>query len=309
MTILIKGGSLVYGSGIKREDILLSDGVIKEIRENISEQEGIQVVDANSFYVLPGFIGSVKVGDEEKAIQSGITTQIKDCSLEGIMERFETESLMTGGQADFVYRVCLSKLTKESLEWLGRRSVKVISLEQFPKSWLDWVPKLQRLGFILHLDSPIRSLLAEVPLPILVPYGKMKSTVRKRTILRITSAEQAIWRKKMNDLDPYIIQSYWFDGFPGPSPITSFNDPFYWMMLVKTMAQTPAKLFGVYPCKGSLGIGADADLLFFSKDHHRANIEGVFPEKVLVGGRLYEGGNSAVIGRYLRANQTYAFSF
>ncbi|MBP1933429.1 hypothetical protein [Ammoniphilus resinae] len=308
MTTLIKGGSLVYGSGIKREDILLSGGVIAEIRESIPEREGMQVVDASSFYVLPGFIASVKAGDEDIAIQSGITTQIKECSIERLKEQFETKSFVTDGQADFVYQVSLSNLSKESLEWLGRRSVKVISLGQFPIHWRDLIPRLQRLGFIFHLESPDRSLLNEVPLPFIVPYSKMKSTIRKRTILHITPAEKLIWQKKMSQLDPYVIESYWFDGFPCPTP-SSWKSTDEWMMLVKTMAQIPAKLFGVYPRKGSLALGADADLLFFSKDRQSTHAQGMIPSKVLVRGVTHDGENPALIGRFLPANQTYAFSF
>ncbi len=72
---------------------------------------------------------------------------------------------------------------------------------------------------------------------------------------------------------------------------------------VELVSTTPAKLFGLYPRKGTIAVGADADLILFdpnkeeiisAKTHHMkvdySMFEGIrvkgVPRQVLVGGRL-----------------------
>ena len=54
MKLLIKNGTLVLKDGERKADILLDDGKIAEIGENLSVK--CKTIDANGLHVLPGLI-------------------------------------------------------------------------------------------------------------------------------------------------------------------------------------------------------------------------------------------------------------
>lgn len=56
--ILIKGGLLVSGEGISRTDILISNGKVAELGQDLSSRQVNQTIDAAGKYVLPGGIDS-----------------------------------------------------------------------------------------------------------------------------------------------------------------------------------------------------------------------------------------------------------
>ena len=56
--VLIQGGLLVSGQGITRSDILISEGVIKEVGPKLSDRQAARTIDAAGRYVLPGGIDS-----------------------------------------------------------------------------------------------------------------------------------------------------------------------------------------------------------------------------------------------------------
>ena len=54
--VLVKGGLLVTGKDISRQDILIDDGRVRELGEDLSQREAARVIDAAGKYVLPGAI-------------------------------------------------------------------------------------------------------------------------------------------------------------------------------------------------------------------------------------------------------------
>ena len=54
--MIVKGGTVVMEAREKRADIRVKDGVIVEIKENISLEEGEESVDASGCMVMPGGI-------------------------------------------------------------------------------------------------------------------------------------------------------------------------------------------------------------------------------------------------------------
>ena len=56
MSLLIKGGTVVNADSSQRADVLISDGVIVAIREDLEAPTGAEVIDAGGQYVMPGGI-------------------------------------------------------------------------------------------------------------------------------------------------------------------------------------------------------------------------------------------------------------
>ena len=56
--VLIQGGLLVSGQGITRADILVCDGKVNEVGDNLSHRSAKRTVDASGKYVLPGGLDS-----------------------------------------------------------------------------------------------------------------------------------------------------------------------------------------------------------------------------------------------------------
>ena len=56
--VLVKGGLLVTGQAISRRDVLIKDGRVQELGEDLSRREASRVIDASGKYVLPGAIDS-----------------------------------------------------------------------------------------------------------------------------------------------------------------------------------------------------------------------------------------------------------
>ena len=54
--VLVKGGLLVTGRDISKQDILIKDGRVREVGEDLSQREAARVIDATGKYVLPGAI-------------------------------------------------------------------------------------------------------------------------------------------------------------------------------------------------------------------------------------------------------------
>ena len=56
--VLVKGGLLVTGQDITRRDVLIADGRVRELGDDLSQREASRVIDASGKYVLPGAIDS-----------------------------------------------------------------------------------------------------------------------------------------------------------------------------------------------------------------------------------------------------------
>nr|AAO33383.1 dihydropyrimidine amidohydrolase [Dictyostelium discoideum] len=82
-TILIKNGTVVNDDRYFKSDVLVENGIIKEISKNIEPKEGIKVVDATDKLLLPGgidththfqlpFMGTVSVDDFDIGTQAAV---------------------------------------------------------------------------------------------------------------------------------------------------------------------------------------------------------------------------------------------
>jgi len=56
LKFLIKNGTVVTGGGVFDQDILLNDGMIAEVGENLRADDKFEVFDAEGYYILPGLI-------------------------------------------------------------------------------------------------------------------------------------------------------------------------------------------------------------------------------------------------------------
>ena len=56
--VIVKGGLVVSGQGISRQDVLIRDGRVQELGADLSNRESSRVIDATGKYVLPGAIDS-----------------------------------------------------------------------------------------------------------------------------------------------------------------------------------------------------------------------------------------------------------
>lgn len=316
MRTIIQGGTIVYGSGIKQEDILIHDGKISEIKPSIRPRGDEKLLDATACFVLPGFISTYPEGNLSD-YSYGVTTWIRKIQLTLTDIHAWTEEshpFLTFEGMDYVYEVELFEANKEILYKLDDYRVKVIKLGQNiePLEWEWWQPYLQRVGLVVKLEEQAyHRFPSTVTLPLLIPFGNRKRTLRPRTVFQVPVEEQRSWLKWSKRTDPYVTCSYWLDGQESALPPLAKEQDIlhYLMMLVKTRSSTPAKLFGIYPQKGSLHIGADADVLILPKDQFTSNIEGVLkPSFIAVHGN-WIGERDKLQGNYLRANRTYAYSY
>lgn len=316
MRTMIKGGTLIYGGGVKKEDIMIDRGKISEIKSSIRPRGGEKVVDATECFVLPGFISTCPVNGQPD-YHHGVTTCIK--KIHPTLTEFhawtvESHPFRTLEGMDYVYQIVLSEANKEILQKLDHYRVKVIELEQtFDQiDWEWWQPRLERIGLVIKLEEQAyHRLPPSMTLPILIPYGKMKRTSRPRTVFQVQADEHRPWQKWSRRIDPYVTSSFWVDGQECAIPHLEKEQEIlrYLMMLVKTRASTPAKLFGIYPQKGSLHIGADADVLIVPKKQFSMNTVGVMkPTFVAVHGK-WIGEVDKLEGNYVKANRTYAYSY
>jgi dihydropyrimidinase len=92
MTKLIRGGTVVNHDHSRRADVLIKDGAIVAVGENLEAPAGTEVIDAGGCYVMPGgidphthlevmFMGTVTADDFEwgtKAALCGGTTMVVD---------------------------------------------------------------------------------------------------------------------------------------------------------------------------------------------------------------------------------------
>jgi len=90
--LLVRGGTIVNDDRMFKADVYCEDGIIKDVRENITPPEGTTIVDASGKYVMPGgidththmqlpFMGTVAVDDfyrGTRAALAGGTTMILD---------------------------------------------------------------------------------------------------------------------------------------------------------------------------------------------------------------------------------------
>ncbi|MGC1354555.1 MAG: dihydropyrimidinase, partial [Xanthobacteraceae bacterium] len=56
MTKVVRGGTIVNHDNSRRADVLIDDGAIVAIGENLQAPAGAEVIDAGDCYVMPGGI-------------------------------------------------------------------------------------------------------------------------------------------------------------------------------------------------------------------------------------------------------------
>jgi len=310
MKSIIKGGTLVYSGGVKQEDMLICDGRIEWIKETIHPTGEEQIIDATSYYVLPGFIAS-EDSLMDSAYEHGVTTFIR--SSEGIVGEEGHQAM--SDIYDYVYRVSIKKWNKNILQDLYLSQVKVIELDSallHQTNWEEWQPRLKRYGIVLEVVEEDYPLLKERDIPLIVSFNKGKRMSGTRTVTRVMREQVSKWEKTVGKTDPFVLSGFWTDVVEYPLPRLVENEvvPFL-MRLAKTRSSIPAKVFGIYPRKGSLCMGADADFLFVSKETMiKGNETNFKPEQTWIKGVCcVKNENTKGMGRQLPCHMTYAFAF
>ena len=133
-----------------------------------------------------------------------------------------------------------------------------------------------------------------------------------RTVLRVTHEQVSKWEKIAGKLDPFVLTGFWMDviDYPIPRPAEDEVVPFL-MRIAKTRSSIPAKVFGIFPRKGSLRIGADADFLLVSKEKLMDGNGNIFkPVQTWIRGVCRETNEDTNRnGRQLTCHRTYAFTY
>ncbi|MGH9010685.1 MAG: hypothetical protein ACRDYF_12685, partial [Acidimicrobiia bacterium] len=56
MNLLIQGGTVIDADGSRRADVVVRDGLIAEVGENLTAPGGATVLEADGAIVSPGFV-------------------------------------------------------------------------------------------------------------------------------------------------------------------------------------------------------------------------------------------------------------
>jgi hypothetical protein len=299
MRWLIKGGTLVYGSGWKEEDILIEDGKIIEIRPEIKPYGEVKLLDAAANYILPGFIATEM--DRQDGKSFGITTIVKSTNL--IKDGQE-------GPQDCVFTTELKELIKSEVYLLAKKGIKVLQIppgQTKLKNLINeeiWQRRLSDLGIVLYVPDEDYPSYESCWLPLVVDYGKIKCANRSQLVLHVKEERAEEWLRQARRLDMFLLQPYWLDVYSCPVPNLSTEEEIQQFLLILTKARSslPAKLFGIYPQKGSLHIGGDADLMLVDKNSLIAKSHPFFsPKYVMIKGEWQNQGSN------LKAKRTYAY--
>ncbi|WP_134698986.1 hypothetical protein [Ammoniphilus sp. YIM 78166] len=304
MKTLIRGATLIYAGGPKVEDVLIHSGKIQEIRSGIRPMGGERQIDGSSQYVLPGFIS------EEGTLAQGVTTKIKKIHWSETADLGDWNQNQGEECTDYVFRVSLASLTKELLERLDQNRVKVLRVEQ-KLDWRIWEERIQRAGIVLELEADEYRSLAGLSIPFIVPYGRIKKVGRSRTIIKVTDEGRLAWAKQMKKLDPLDMRSYWLEEQETilPKLVKEEEIVRYLSILAHIRSRVPAKVFGVFPMKGSLHVGADADLVLLERSQLVDQAGAALVPRVMRKGEWIESGERAGKSQFLSANRTYAYGF
>ena len=304
MRWLIKGGTLVYGSGLKDEDILIENGIIIEIRPGIKGHGQLKLLDATGNYILPGFIATKR--DRQDGQNFGITTFVK--SMDPANAWQETE----GDPQDYVYVPIIKEFVREELYELGKKEVKVLQLSPGLTKLVGgangevWQRRLKDLGMVLSIHDEDYPSYESCQLPFVVNYGRIKWADREQLVLHVQEEQVENWFRQTRGLDARLPHPYWVDAYTCPMPNLSTEEEIeqFLLMLTKARSSLPSKLFGIYPRKGSLHIGGDADLMLIDKNSLSAKSHPFFsPKYVMIKGEWQNQGSN------LKASRTYAYLY
>ncbi|HJV46376.1 MAG TPA: hypothetical protein VJ824_11715, partial [Bacillota bacterium] len=189
-----------------------------------------------------------------------------------------------------------------------------ISVETFPKDWEPWIMRIRRLGLVLDLRYDQQKEVTSLGLPSVVSYSDCRKPCRSRLVVRVRESEMDSWIKGWRQLRPYTPRSYWLDSLTITCPILRSREDLiqYLMFITHVCSRVPAKLLGIFPRKGSIHIGADADLLFFRGKNMLDRCSRLVPDKVMVKGQFIQDFltlKTSRRGEFLVGNQTYAFEY
>ncbi|RKD25726.1 hypothetical protein BEP19_01935 [Ammoniphilus oxalaticus] len=311
MRTIIQGGTLVYGGGLKQEDMLIVDGKIEAIKQRIRLSGAERIIDARSYYALPGFISSQHQAGADPHDGHGVTAYVR--SLESA-ERAPVALF----PYDYVFQATLTEpLSIPLLEELQRKQVKVVTLPSTMVNaidWQRWKCRLRRYGMVLEVDKADDPLPQLSEVPLIVPFSGHRRPPRSRDVYKVSGGPQlTAWEKIVSKRDPLVFGGYWLDTqeYRLPRLISECEARSFLIRLVKTRASIPAKLFGIYPQKGSLRVGADADFLLVAKRHLVSGQGTLFkPDQTWISGKpVAEQGLQPRAGRLLTRHRTYAFSY
>jgi hypothetical protein len=311
MKLLIKNATVFYGGWYKREDILISGGKIQEIRERICAGKGMEVLEGKDYLILPGFISTVE-SETQQVVLQGVTTAVKN-----VVANIEEDNILMSesGLLDYVYRVHLQRWTKKYMEMLGYRRIKLITPVTNIVDWDPWIAQLQRLGMAIDFKNKDFREAIQLPLSVVVAYPLSKRPPRSRIVVRVDETVASQWLRGWRGLAPFNPASYWLDSLtvngPGITSVHELKDFLLFMSHVRS--RVPAKLLGIFPRKGCIHVGADADLLFFQEKSLLGYTGLLQPTKVMLDGQFIDDVAATTLpmrkGTYLPGNQTYAFQY
>lgn len=287
MDYLINGGQLYFGTGeSKKMCIRIRDDKIISIQPEITMRRDLEIIDASDYAVFPGLIYQSAFASylrhnaryQKRILQllnRGFTTFVdiirwdQHKSLEHLI--FETINLHSDSILDYTF--CLSfpiqKLSSSVIRETSRLNIRQIILE------------VNSVEALINIDwEDIFSISRKYGIKLRIcPYSSFVSKkISKKTVAEITNYWYYLNIKYGRV--PLIVNStlYSFD-FNGTSPIYSET-------MLNEHALQPAKNAGIYPNKGSISVGSDADLIFVPIDHLNDQIP-IIPHFLFLKGQFH----------------------
>src|SRR5438270_100931 len=273
--MLIRGGTIVTGAGEQEADILVRDGKVVRVAPGIAGDQ--DTIDASGLLVLPGVVdphthllldtGTARTADDfesgsASAAAGGVTTYLEFAPQgkgQTFLQALAARRRLMDGHSHVDYGVHLS--TPDSVDLIAqarRDGVRAIA---------ETCPHYLVLDESVYAGPDAARYLMTPPLRGADGQAKLWQQLADAAIHTIGSDHCGFALRDRQGIDDFSAVS---PGIPGVETslllLYSFGVTTGRLRLpdvVRLLSEQPAKVFGLWPRKGSLIPGADADLVLY----------------------------------------------